>query len=627
LHDPIWLIPALPLAGFLILALSGGRLKAQVAAGVGCVSVGLSMAAALVVLADFIHTPTAGLAYSRPLWTWFAAGGLACGIGFYLDSLSLVMTAVITVVAFLIHLYSVRFMEGENKELDSKARYEGYGRFFAYMNLFVASMLILVLADNLLLLYLGWEAVGLCSYLLIGFWYGEAANARAAVKAFVVTRIGDTALIIGLFLLASHLGSLQIQEVMQRAGRLWVPGSLVASAAAALLLGGAVGKSAQIPLQVWLPDAMAGPTPVSALIHAATMVTAGVYLISRMHPLFTLAPDVLLVVAVIGALTLLIAAGSACVQRDIKRALAYSTMSQVGYMFLALGVGAWSAAIFHLVTHAFFKALLFLSAGVVIQALGNEHDIFRMGGLRKTLPAAFWTFLIGAASLSALPFVTAGFYSKDLILRLVWSSPRWGPWFWGAGALGAFLTALYSFRLVFLVFFGPGKAIRRTHAPSMIVPLVLLAVFSLGAGFLPRTLGALARALSPGGATGPAGPFIQAVGALLPVIGIAAAGLLYLTRRRQTEALATKPFLAGVYAFLFSGWGFDRLYRALLVDPFLWITRINRADFVDLFFRGLAWTTGLGSRALVATQSGKVRWYVMGVAIGGAVFIAMAVFL
>ena len=427
MHDPIWLIPALPLAGFLILALSGGRLKAQVAAGVGCVSVGLSMAAALLVLADFIHAPPAGLAYSRPLWTWFAAGGLACGIGFYLDSLSLVMTAVITVVAFLIHLYSVRFMEGENKELDSKARYEGYGRFFAYMNLFVASMLILVLADNLLLLYLGWEAVGLCSYLLIGFWYGEAANARAAVKAFVVTRIGDTALIIGLFLLASHLGSLQIQEVMQRAGGLWVPGSLVASAAAALLLGGAVGKSAQIPLQVWLPDAMAGPTPVSALIHAATMVTAGVYLIARMHPLFTLAPGVLLVVAVIGASTLLIAAGSACVQRDIKRALAYSTMSQVGYMFLALGVGAWSAAIFHLVTHAFFKALLFLSAGVVIQALGNEHDIFRMGGLRKALPVAFWTFLIGAASLSALPFVTAGFYSKDLILRLVWSSPRWGP--------------------------------------------------------------------------------------------------------------------------------------------------------------------------------------------------------
>jgi NADH-quinone oxidoreductase subunit L len=315
------------------------------------------------------------------------------------------------------------------------------------------------------------------------------------------------------------------------------------------------------------------------------------------------------------------------VQHDIKRVLAYSTMSQVGYMFLALGVGAWSAAIFHFVTHAFFKALLFLSAGVVIQALDNEHDIFKMGGLRKALPAAFWTFLIGAASLSALPFVTAGFYSKDLILRLVWSSQGCGPWLWGAGALGAFLTAIYAFRVVFIVFFGPERAVRRTRAPSVVVPLVLLAVFSLGAGFLPRMLGALTRTLPPGGTTASAGLSIQAVTASLPVLGLIAAALLYLPWRRQTEALTSKPLLAPLYAFLFSGWGFDRLYQALFVSPFLWITGVNRADFVDLFFRGLAWTTGLGSRALEATQSGKVRWYVMGIALGGAVFIAMAVFL
>ena len=466
-------------------------------------------------------------------------------------------------------------------------------------------MLILVLADNLLLLYLGWEGVGLCSYLLIGFWYREAANARAAVKAFVVTRIGDTALIIGLFLLASHLGTLQIQEVVQRAGAAVGPRIARRIRRRGLAFGRRCRQVRPAPA-AGLAARRHGRSHAGERPHPRGHYGDRGRLPDRahaspLHPCPRRSPrrcrD--------RRSTLLIAAGSACVQRDIKRVLAYSTMSQVGYMFLALGVGAWSAAIFHFVTHAFFKALLFLSAGVVIQALDNEHDIFKMGGLRKALPVAFWTFLIGAASLSALPFVTAGFYSKDLILRLVWSSPPWGPWFWGAGTLGAFLTALYSFRLVFVAFFGPGKAIRRTSAPSMIVPLVILAVFSLGAGFLPRTLGTVARRLLPGGPAGSAGPFIQAVGALLPVIGIIAAVPLYLTRRRQTEALATKPFLAGLNAFLFSGWGFDRLYGALLVDPFLWITRINRADFVDLFFRGLAWTTGLGSRALVGDPVGQ----------------------
>ncbi len=611
----MWLIPTFPLAGFLALALLGRKTGSTVVAAIGCGSVGLSMVAALAVLAGFINAPPAGFVYSLPLWTWFTLGGFAPSVGLYLDRLSLVMTAVITVVAFLIHVYSTRNMKGE----------EGYKRFFAYMNLFVGSMLVLVLADSLLLLYLGWEGVGLCSYLLIGFWYRDAANGRAAIKAFVVTRIGDTALIIGLFLLASSLGSLQIQELTQRAVRLWAPGSLLPSAAAALLLGGAVGKSAQLPLQTWLPDAMAGPTPVSALIHAATMVTAGVYLIARMHPLFTIAPGVLLIVALIGAAGLLISAGSALVQHDIKRVLAYSTMSQVGYMFLALGVGAWSAAIFHFVTHAFFKALLFLSAGVVIQALDNEHDIFRMGGLRKTLPTAFWTFVIGAASLSALPFVTAGFYSKDLILRLVWASPRYGAWLWAAGAVGAFLTAIYSFRVVFVAFFGPPRPALRLRAPVMIVPLVFLAVFSLGAGFLPRLLGTLSGALAQGKTASSAGSTIEFVTAALPVFGIVVAALLYLPWRRQTEALAGS--FSGLHAFLFAGWGFDRLYQALFINPFVAITRINSGDVVDLFFRGLVWTTGLGSRALAASQSGRVRWYLLSLALGGAVFVAMAVLL
>jgi NADH-quinone oxidoreductase subunit L len=615
--DLVWLIPVLPLAGFLTLALLGGRLKAGVVAAVGCGSVGLSMAAVLMLLAGFIHAPPPTFSYSRTLWTWFAAGGLAPGIGFYLDGLSLVMVMVITVVGFLIHLYSVRFMEGD----------EGYARFFAYMNLFVGAMLILVLADNLLLLYLGWEGVGLCSYLLIGFWYREAANTRAAIKAFVVTRIGDTALVIGLFLLASGLGTLQIQEIALRVGRLWAPGSLAASAAAALLLGGAVGKSAQLPLQTWLPDTMAGPTPVSALIHAATMVTAGVYLIARMHPLFMHAPDVLLVVALIGSLTLLVAGASALVQKDIKRVLAYSTMSQVGYMFLALGVGAWSAAIFHFVTHAFFKALLFLSAGVVIQALDNEHDIFRMGGLKKTLPIAFWTFLIGAASLSALPFVTAGFYSKELILRAAWLSARGGAWLWIAGVAGAFLTSIYSFRVVFVAFLGPDRTIARKTPVSMTLPLVVLALFSIGAGLLPAIFGGLTRAVLPAGPAVPVGIEVQAIAALIPVLGIAAAALLYRGRPAYAAALARRPLVAALHGFLLSGWGFDRLYQALVVGPFLRLARINRGDFIDLPFRALAWTCGLGSKMLVATQSGKVRWYVMGIALGGAVFIAMVVFL
>src|SRR5438270_58650 len=325
---------------------------------------------------------------------------------------------------------------------------EGYARFFAYMNLFVASMITLVLANNLLLLYLGWEGVGLCSFLLIGFWYQDPANVRAASKAFIVTRVGDTAFAVGLFLLFTRLGTLDIQELMHRASVQWTPGSGIAVAAAALLLGGAVGKSAQLPLQTWLPDAMAGPTPTSALIHAATMVTAGVYLIARTNALFRLAPPVAFAVALIGTATMLMAAFSAIVQRDIKRVLAYSTMSQIGYMFMALGLGAWSAAIFHFMTHAFFKALLFLAAGVVIQAMHHEHDMFRMGGLRFDLPLAFWSFVIGGSALAGLPLITAGFFSKDLILWQAWAGPNGTGWFWIAGMLGAALTSCDTFRLI-----------------------------------------------------------------------------------------------------------------------------------------------------------------------------------
>ena len=410
------LVPALPFAGFVVLFVSAGSLPRRWIAGVGVGSVGISTVLALIVGTGFLAAPKP---YTEVVWRWIAIGGFDPDIGFYLDALSVVMMLVVTFVSFVIHLYSAEFMGDD----------EGYSRFFAYMNLFVASMLVLVLADNLLFLYLGWEGVGLCSYLLIGFWYRDPANGFAARKAFVVTRVGDAAMSIGLFLLFTHLGTLEIQPLMQRAAASWPVGSGLAIAAAGLLLGGALGKSAQLPLQTWLPDAMAGPTPVSALIHAATMVTAGVYLIARTHVLYELAPAVQAAVAVIGALTLLLASFSALNQTDLKRILAYSTISQIGYMFLALGVGAWSAAIFHFMTHAFFKALLFLAAGVVIQRLREEHDIFHMGGLRQRLPLAFWSFLIGSASLAALPFVDAGFYSKDLILWEVWNRGRMGHGF------------------------------------------------------------------------------------------------------------------------------------------------------------------------------------------------------
>ncbi|MGH8297045.1 MAG: NADH-quinone oxidoreductase subunit L, partial [Steroidobacteraceae bacterium] len=438
------LVPALPLAGFAVLFVSAGALPKRWIAAIGVGSVGISTLLAFIVAAGFLSDPRP---YTEVIWRWIAVEGFQPDIGFYLDSLSLVMMLVVTFVSFLIHLYSAEFMAAD----------EGYSRYFAYMNLFVGSMLVLVLADNLLLLYLGWEGVGLCSYLLIGFWYRDPANGLAARKAFVVTRAGDTAMSIGLFLLFTHLGTLEIQPLMRAAATAWPAGSALPVAAAALLLGGAVGKSAQLPLQVWLPDAMAGPTPVSALIHAATMVTAGVYLIARTHVLYQLAPPVHTAVAVIGAATLLLASFSALNQRDLKRILAYSTISQIGYMFLALGIGAWSAAIFHFMTHAFFKALLFLAAGVVIQRLGEEHDIFRMGGLRRRLPLAFWSFLIGSAALAALPFVDAGFYSKDLILFDVWESGPDGPWLWAAGTLGALLTSIYIFRAVFVVFFGEAR--------------------------------------------------------------------------------------------------------------------------------------------------------------------------
>ena len=436
----IWLIPLMPFVSSIILMLFGRKLRRSHVGYLGVSSVGMSALLTLLLAIEFMQNQEI---LETLVWTWMQVGSFAPGISFYFDGLTLVMMSVITGVGFLIHLFSTEFMEED----------PSYARYFAYLNMFVASMLILVMADNLLLLYLGWEGVGVCSYLLVGFWYQHSANGHAARKAFIVTRIGDTAMALGLLLLFTHLGTLDIQVMMGKANQVWEVGENIPLIACLLLVCGAVGKSAQLPLHTWLPDAMAGPTPVSALIHAATMVTAGVYLIARTHGLFLLAPDAMIVVAIIGVVTSLMAAFTALMQTDIKRILAYSTISQIGYMFLALGVGAWSAGIFHLMTHAFFKALLFLGSGAIIHCLHHEHNIFKMGGLRTRMPVTFWSFMIGSAALAALP-MTSGFFSKDQILLQAYQLPDLGPGLWMAGLLGALLTAIYSFRLVFVVFFG-----------------------------------------------------------------------------------------------------------------------------------------------------------------------------
>jgi len=617
----LWLVPALPLAGFIILALAGSRLSRAGIAAVGVTSVGLSAALALWLGIQFVLAPPPGAVYEQTLWTWLHVSNFAPGISLYLDALSVIMMVVVTFVAFLIHLYSAEHMEAD----------EGYRRFFAYLNLFVGAMLILVLADNLLLLYLGWEGVGMCSYLLIGFWYRDRVNGRAARKAFVVTRVGDTAMAIGLFLLFSQLGTLQIQAVMQGAVAQWPVGSGLAVAAAALLLGGAVGKSAQLPLQTWLPDAMAGPSPVSALIHAATMVTAGVYLIARMHALFALAPGVQLAVAIVGALTLLLAGFSALTQRDLKRVLAYSTISQIGYMFLGLGVGAWSAAIFHFMTHAFFKALLFLAAGVVIAALHEEHDMFKMGGLRRLLPVTFWTFLVGAGSLAAMPFITAGFYSKDLILWEAWASPVGSAWLWAAGIAGALLTALYTFRMVFLTFFGQAQSeVHLRPRLKATLPLIVLAVFALLVGFVewPRALfttflqTALPELAAP--STGSSTEWLmRLVASLASLLGLGMAYGLYIRRRDLTQALADSSLGAALRRWWLAGWGFDTLYHWLFVQPYLWLAEHGRHDVVDSAYTALGQLNSRLHRGLSRTQTGRVSSYALSLAAGVAIIIAL----
>ena len=606
----LWLVPTIPLIGFLILTLTQGKLSEVPAGIVGAGSIGLAFLVAALAGFDFMQQ---GLpSYSQTLWTWMSVGTFKAGFTLYLDGVSLVMMSIITGIGFLIHVYATGYMHDD----------PSFSRFFSYMNLFVSAMLILVLGDNLLLLFMGWEGVGLCSYLLIGFWFTDPYNGYCARKAFVVTRVGDASMALGLFLLFQNVGTLNIQEAMQAAQMNWTSGSGVATAITLLLLGGAVGKSAQLPLQTWLPDAMAGPTPISALIHAATMVTAGVYLIARTHVLYELAPDVQFLVGVIGGITLLMAGFTALTQSDIKKVLAFSTVSQIGYMFLGLGVGAWSSSIFHLMTHAFFKALLFLTAGSVILAMHHEQNIFKMGGLWKDLKWSHALFLIGTLALVAI-FPLSGYWSKEEILASALTSER-GFVLWLMGVAGAFMTGLYSFRLYFLVFHG-----KKTHDGHEVMglhlqgPLVVLAILSIIGGFIHIPVEEVFGAHHE---EHHISLMYQAIMIGLPLLGVLTAYLVFIKGMVNTSKLAGSGLGAALHRFWFTQWGMDWLYDRLFVFPYVGLAKLNKRDFIDSFYNSLAKLT-LALHGLVTdTQTGRLQWYAFAMTVGVLLLVSIGVF-
>jgi NADH-quinone oxidoreductase subunit L len=556
----VWIVPALPLAGAAINLVVGkrlGRWAGVLASGLMVVSFALALA----ILADLLQLPGDERLVVRHLWDWISVGSFTVAADLRVDPLSVTMMLVITGVGAVIHVYSIGYMDGDPR----------YGRFFSYMNLFCFFMLTLVLAQNFLLLYLGWEGVGLCSYLLIGFWFDRPAAASAAKKAFVVTRIGDTFMLVGVALVFLRLGSLDFSAVLRPSVESVQP-SGVFTVIALLLFAGAVGKSAQIPLHTWLPDAMEGPTPVSALIHAATMVTAGVYLVARTHVFFEISGVALTVVLVIGLLTAVYAATCAFGQDDLKRVLAYSTISQLGYMFFALGLRAYAAALFLLVTHAFYKALLFLSAGSVMHGLGGETDLKKMGALRSAMPVTAAMLGVGALAIAGVPPLS-GFFAKDQILEVANRSGYLLAWL--VALAGAFLSALYISRLTFLAFFGPDRTERAAHEspPVMTVPLAVLAVgaafggvLGLSAttgrlrGFLAPVLGELAE-----GTSGLPTAVLSFISVLVALAGIGVAWLVYGSGRIDWVALRVR--FAAAQRFLAHGWYVDDLYSTLLVGP------------------------------------------------------------
>lgn len=616
--DLVWLVPLIPLIGFIINGLGRNTFSKGLIGFIGSsvilISFLISIGIFFALGADSIKS------HEVFLFDWISAGSLKIPLSFLVDPLSAIMLLIITGVGFLIHIYSIGYMHDD----------DGFGKFFSYLNLFIFFMLLLVLGSNYIVMFIGWEGVGLCSYLLIGFWYTNGSYASAAKKAFVMNRIGDLGFLLGVFFIFTTFGSIEFSKIFPQAANM-LPGDSTVTLIALLLFIGACGKSAQLPLFTWLPDAMAGPTPVSALIHAATMVTAGIYMIARSNILFDLAPLVQHIIAIVGLATALVGALIALTQTDIKKVLAYSTVSQLGYMFLGLGVGAYDGGFFHVITHAFFKALLFLGAGSVIHAMHHEQDMRHMGGLRKKLPVTFITMLIGTLAIAGLP-PFSGFFSKDEILAHVYEHDKL---MWVVGVFTAFLTAFYMFRMLFLTFFGTYRgthhAEEKIHESpkTMTIPLIVLAVLSAIGGLIgiPEVLGGhhwLSQWLSPVIQHHPeAGDHATE----FMLMGITIAGVLisigiaYTRYVKQNHVPmpdeAKRPVLANIS---YNKFYFDEIYDAIIRRPLdslsTFFYRVVDNKIVDGIVNGLGWGTTEASKALRLVQSGNVGFYIFMMVIG-----------
>ncbi len=637
----LWIVPLLPLLGSAVNGLFGAKWPNKIVNWVAIGSTGLSFLCALEAVREFFLSGQ--VLFRKEFFTWIAAGNFRAGFDLQMDQLTVVMVLVVTGVGWLIHIYATGYMAHEG----------GYYRFFSYLNLFMFFMLILVLAANYVLLFVGWEGVGLSSYLLIGFYFLKKSASDAGKKAFIVNRIGDFGFMLGMFLLFKTFGTLDFVQLFAKADP-WPADAMgqlgTFTIACLLLFMGACGKSAQLPLYVWLPDAMEGPTPVSALIHAATMVTAGVYVVARSHILFAHAPTAMLAVAIVGCATAFFAATIGLVQTDIKRVLAYSTVSQLGYMFLACGVGAFSAGIFHLMTHAFFKALLFLAAGSVIHAMGGEQDMNRMGGLSKKIPWTFGTMLVATMAIAGIPLF-AGFFSKDAILFAAFQSETGGHLLYAFGLLTALLTSFYMFRLIFLTFHGKQRfdehKVHVHESPwSMLGPLVVLAVLSFAGGwfalpaffqgpdyfsnFLAPVFGGHESAEAAGEAAAHQLELILAgVAVSAALIGLAVAYWLYLKRPEKADGLAKS--LKPAYTTLLNKYYVDELYAAVVVRPLVWISTNalwKAADVagIDGAVNGIAAGTSVIGDGVRHTQSGNTRSYAVWVVVGAIVIIAVIFF-
>jgi NADH-quinone oxidoreductase subunit L len=629
----VWLIPVFPLIGFMINGLMGERLPKNLVGTIGSAMVGLSFALTVSIFLEYVKLPMDARPVEVTVYTWIASGGFKAVVAFLVDPLSLIMLSVVSGVSFVIHVYSVGYMHED----------PGFPRYFAYLNLFVFFMLVLVGANNFLMMFVGWEGVGLCSYLLIGFWYEKQSASDAGKKAFVVNRIGDFGFLLGIFLIFWTFNSINFREVFTLAAKYPV-GSGVITAITLFLFVGATGKSAQIPLYTWLPDAMEGPTPVSALIHAATMVTAGVYMVARCSALFTLAPISMMVVAIIGAATAIFAATMGMMQFDIKRVLAYSTVSQLGYMFLACGVGAFTAGIFHLMTHAFFKALLFLGAGSISHALSGELDMRKMGDMRKHIPITYKTFMIATLAICGI-FPFAGFFSKDEIL--FHSLVDGHLMYWGIATAAAFITAFYMFRAVFMVFFGKSRVeeevAHHVHEspPVMTIPLMILAVGSAVGGLvgIPIIAGGhrfkefLAPSIIYSAGHHEAHYAISfEVGMMLLSMLVAIAGIyvayrMYIRKPDLPGVLAKKYRVA--YDLIFNKYYVDEIYDMAVVDPikessnFLWTGVDNKV--VDGAVNGSAGVVAWLSAHIRKLETGFLQNYALAIVLGVALIVGYLV--